>query len=326
LNDKTVRRRGARSLGRIGPAAEAAIPVLQAALESDDPLYRIAAAEALWRIARDERSIPLLAEYVQADDPKTAFAAAVALGELPDAGEQPLDPLAGALAHENTDVRQAAVAGLVKIGSPAIPRLSEIVADPKARGRIEAATALGMITDDLRRASLYDDAISESKFAATAVPLVRTAFPALGRALSEDDEQLRQAAALALAKGGSIAVPQLLKALTGENKNARDAAGRALVRLESYLPNQRPVPPNIQRVHRRVVGPLIAALQSEAPDVLRAGVRLFVALEIGPEGAAAAPHLRRALQTGDLATRRFADKALQRLKPQPSPETNGDGR
>lgn len=310
---ETVLRRGARSLGNIGPAAEAAVPVLEEALSAGDALYRIAAAEALWRIARHEQAIPVLTEELQSDDARAAFAAALALGELPDAGDRAIGPLVRALAHEDADVRQAAVDALVRIGPPAIEPLSKYVAKNQPVGRDDAARALGMITAQLREQTLYVDKTPERDFAAAASPLVLKAFPALAHGLGSDDEPLRLACENALAKGGSIAVPQLLTVLRGDDATARSAAAVALVRLESRLPKQRPLSANVERVHQKIIDQLVAALATEDATVQKASVRLFAALDIGADGAAAEPLLRRALETGDLATRRYADKALKRL-------------
>jgi HEAT repeat protein len=172
---------------------------------------------------------------------------------------------------------------------------------------------LALIIDKARRETLYDDAIDERQFASAAVPLIRVAFPALAGRLNDDDEELRSACTLALAKGGSIAVGQLLQALASDDAAIREAAVIALIRLEPYLPKQRPLPPNIERVHARMIPLIVTSLQNDAQAVQRASVRLFVALEIGADGAEAEPHLRRALQTGDLTTRRYADRALKRL-------------
>ena len=320
LNDATVRRRAATALANIGPDAKAAVPILKEALNSDDALYRIAAADALWRIENDPQAFTLLSEQLQADDPVTAFAAAIALGdlplgEMPRANEELLPPLVSALDHPDEDVRQATVDALVKVGPPAIEPLSKLLEeDHKSETLRAAAVALGMIIDRLRVRKLHDEEIAEADFAAAAGPLIRTAFPALAKEFNSDDPQLRSACQLALAKGGSVASFQLLRILTTEDPDEREAAAQALARLEDYLPRQRPFPPHLERVHNRIIDPLVAAMASEDPQVRRASVRLFVALEVGPAGAAAEPHLRKALETGDLATRRLADKALQQIQ------------
>lgn len=314
LNDETVRRRGARALGRVGPPAKDAVTVLREALASDDLLYRVAAAEALWQIARDRQAIDTLIDVLGGDSPEASFAAALALGEIKSRRPEAVAALVAALGHPDADVRHAAVHALAEIGPPAVGPLS--VALEKAGGirHEDAATALGQIFESLRREVLYNDAVSQREFATAAAPLVRTALPALARHLSSPQAQVQDAAALAIAKAGSIGVPQLLRVLTGGDAAARGAAAEALVRLEAYLPRQRPLPRNIALVHRRIMDPLNEVLNQRDKQVQRAAVRLFVALEIGPEGRDAAPLLRRALQSEDLATRRYADKALARLE------------
>lgn len=320
LNDATVRRRGATALASIGPDAKEAVPILKEALNSDDALYRIAAAEALWRIESDSQALTFISEQLQADDPVTTFAAAIALGdlplnEMPRAKEELLPPLVSALEYPDEDVRQATIDALVKVGPTAIEPLSRLLLEERNSETLRAAAvALGMIVDRLRVRKLHNEEISEADFAAAAGPLIRIAFPALAKGLESDDPQLRLACQLALAKGGSVAGFQLLRILTADDSHGREAAAQALARIETYLPKQRPFPPHLQRVHDRIIAPLVAATANEDPNVQRASVRLFVALEVGPAGSAAEPHLRKALETGDLSTRRLADKALQQIQ------------
>ena len=318
LNDKTVRRRGARTLGRIGKAAGDAVPTLEEALESEDSLYRVAAAAALWRIDGKENRLSVIAKELGDDEAQTAFYAAMVIAELPTEGQLALlDQLVNSLKHADADVRQAAVNAIVSIGPPAIEPLSTAITSLPKMGRVDAARALGMIIDQQRKQALYSETASEREFAAAAGPMIRTAFPALANGMASGDEELRATCSLALAKGGSAAVLQLLKDLQLQDADRQKTAGQALARVEAYLPKQRPLPDNIARVHARIVESLVLTLANDDPGVQRAGVRLFVALQIGPEGAAAKPHLQRALQTGDLATRRFADKALKQIEKPP---------
>ncbi len=319
VNDATVRRRGARSLGRIGPAAKAAAPVLAAALESDDLLYRIEAALALWRINRDKRAVPALLALLREDNDDAAFAAAMALAELNDDSPATINALVRTLGHANADVRQAAAHALVQIGPAAIRPLSAAIGSSSVLNKHDAATALGMILAPQRSDVLYNGQTSERQFAAAAEPIVRAALPALSAQLASGDEDVRSSAALAMAKAGSVAIPELLKAVAKEDASTRTAAAAALARLEAYLPRQRPLPDPLAAVHRRVVELLVSSLANEQVEARRAAVRLFVALQIGPAGAAAQPHLQAALQSSDLATRRYADKALKRLKTEESP-------
>jgi HEAT repeat protein len=336
LNDATVRRRGARSLGCIGPASKAAVPALEAALASDDLLYRVAAAEALWRISQHARAVPVLVELLDSEDAEAAMAAALALAELRIDSAQTIQPLIKTLGHVDADVRQAAAHALVEIGPPALEPLSKAIAassgSRETSGAAEAgidldaaATALGRIIDHERRDVLYSEQASKQEFGRAAGPIMRVALPALARRLADQDAAAREAAILAMAKAGSAAIPQLLKSLAGSSMAEREAAALALVRLEAYLPRQRPLPTNLEAAHKRMLPDLISALAVREPASQLAALRLFVALDIGPEGAGAEPHLKTALESSDLATRRYADKALSRLKvEQREPETGVD--
>jgi HEAT repeat protein len=84
------RREAARCLGRMGPAAQAAVPVLGRALKNEDPVYRVEAALALWRILQRPQAIDFLAAMIDRDQPPGAYEALMALGEIgPDAHAGP---------------------------------------------------------------------------------------------------------------------------------------------------------------------------------------------------------------------------------------------
>ena len=62
----TLRWAAAESLAQIGPAA---IPSLKQSLKSDDPTFRRAVAEVLWRVSpKDETAIPVLFELLKDDE------------------------------------------------------------------------------------------------------------------------------------------------------------------------------------------------------------------------------------------------------------------
>jgi hypothetical protein len=70
----------ASALGRIGPAASEAVPVLRAAAAGDDPSLAVAAAGALWRIERWDGTLPALTARIE------STAGAMALTEIAELG------------------------------------------------------------------------------------------------------------------------------------------------------------------------------------------------------------------------------------------------
>jgi len=103
----------AQALGKIGPAAEAAVPSLIKAL-----------ADEAWRVRSS---------------------VARALGEIGPAAKAAVPSLINALADENRDVRGFAAAALVGIGPAAVPSLINALADEDENVRSSAALALGLI-------------------------------------------------------------------------------------------------------------------------------------------------------------------------------------
>ena len=82
----SFRRLAARALGRFGPEAAAAVPLLEKALQNEDPLYRVQAALALWKISQHPQAIPALRAALKRNESETAFEAvlAVAIPEKPE--------------------------------------------------------------------------------------------------------------------------------------------------------------------------------------------------------------------------------------------------
>ncbi|MDD1657267.1 MAG: HEAT repeat domain-containing protein [Methanomicrobiales archaeon] len=148
-DDRYVRSRAEQALGRIGP--DAVGPLLDL-LRSGDPRARQAAAVALgW--TRDPAAIgPLIATLGEAD-PGLQEAAAAALEAM---GSQAVDPLVGALAHPQAEIRQRAAAILGRLGDPrAVPALRGALSDPDPGVRHAAGEALaamgGEVLEDLFR-------------------------------------------------------------------------------------------------------------------------------------------------------------------------------
>lgn len=70
----------AATLGRIGPAAAAALPALRRAATDDDPRLAVAAAGALWRIDRSPDALALLTSHLGGSASREAFEEIDAMG------------------------------------------------------------------------------------------------------------------------------------------------------------------------------------------------------------------------------------------------------
>ena len=112
----SVRRNSAWALGQFGPAARGAVPGLVKLLDDEDPVVRVQAAAALWRIDHHPKAAPKLLEMLRAHDGTGSFAAAVALGELGPEVPGAAAALAEALHHPDEDTRRAAKRSLGRIG------------------------------------------------------------------------------------------------------------------------------------------------------------------------------------------------------------------
>lgn len=318
-NDETVRRRGARSLGRIGPAAGDAVPVLAEALTSDDALYRVAAAEALWRINRHPRALRTLAEALGQGETDSAFAAAMALASLGSADSSAVrksagDELVSALGHADTDVRRAAALAMATLQLDGVELLCTALESSNVHHE-DAATGLGLTVDKLRKPILYGN--NATAFVTAARPLVSRAVPALIAALGDHREEVRQASASALAKLGLLSLPGLLEALATGDAASRNAAAMAILRAEKYLPADANLPPHLARVKSKALPPLLKALESDDAGVRRAAVRLLATLNFGVQAKAAVPLLQKALASEDVVARRYADQALKQINAAP---------
>lgn len=211
-------------LGRVGPEAREAIPVLiKLALQCELYTLWMYAAHALALIdPRYARVARVLCQTLR--DAKAREAAARAL--IAAGPEAAVPSLVRALTDPGDEVRWAASAALARIGEAAVPALIAALADPSPEIRGIAAFALGAI----------------GPAAAPAVPTLRRA---LKRELCADlweyqkflrDRDIDQVVET-LAAIGIPAVPVLLEALQHEDHLVRMYAARALGQV--FAPDQR---------------------------------------------------------------------------------------
>jgi HEAT repeat protein len=173
-SDPQARRRALEELGRLGPAASPAVPLMVEALDDHEPETRRLAAQA---------------EDADAEVRGRAVLGLTGLGrDAPDAAGSLL-----AILRRGSEVeRQRAAQALARIGKPALQPLIETLKNDKDSGaRAAAAFALGQMG-----------------------PLSATALPDLTAALRDGEERVRGSSASALARLGPAAkgaIPPLVE-------------------------------------------------------------------------------------------------------------------
>ncbi|HEX2348595.1 MAG TPA: HEAT repeat domain-containing protein [Ktedonobacterales bacterium] len=226
-SEGAVRAAASQALGRMGPRAAGALPLLARALLDSDSEARRAAALAIGALQPDlARVTPLLIDALAETEPGPRSASALAMGALgPRAAASLTQELLTLLRDEYAMTRAAAAEALGHYGSqvegPAPAILLQRLTDRDAEVRAAAAYALGQIGAQ-PAAGGYD---AEELEAA----LVERA----------DDQRyvVRRAAVAALTALGpgvvARALSQILETLTDLNPGARDAALDALATLDA---------------------------------------------------------------------------------------------
>lgn len=175
--DDDVRAMAVIGLGELAPgAATSVVPALTSAIHDGNDQVRRRAVRSLGDLG--PAALPALPHLISAlRDPITCvrLEAMSALGRIGPAAEPAVPYLVSLMSDEETRVRTVAGATLKRIGSECIPFLVEAMIDPDAILRERAALLLGQMgaTDD-------------------------NAIEALLEALSDFDEDVRQAARRAL--------------------------------------------------------------------------------------------------------------------------------
>jgi HEAT repeat protein len=123
LADKRAREGAVRAIGRIGPAANAAVPALIPLLKDDSWVVRLFAAKAIGKIGPGAgQAVPALIEFIRVRDDfilglsQRVSAAAEALGKIGVQNDEVVAALSEALAIEDEDIRHYASEALERLG------------------------------------------------------------------------------------------------------------------------------------------------------------------------------------------------------------------
>jgi HEAT repeat protein len=255
-DNSVIRRSAAGALGKIGPAASAAVPRLidLSRDESEDSSVREYAVRALTSIdPKNEKVASTLISVLEDESPRVREAAVEALLEVSLA-----TPVSGAAKHDvptlitqlkdtNPRVRWSAARGLAEVGPAARSAgdaLSQVLADEREdiEVRKAAAAALGSIGSYAKQSIAALINILEKKGenpelrAAAAVALgmigpdARAAVPVLVESLKDSNARLRAIVLVTLKRIGPHpkTIPTLAEAMRDNDLEARGSAALAI--------------------------------------------------------------------------------------------------
>ena len=150
-DDVATRRAAARALGRIGPAAKTAAPLLDLATADKDPGVRQEAALAHWRVTGQRNRLIVLIQLLPDPPPAVRDAGCQALAAMQADAAEAVDVIALLLGEK--ELRLRAVMTLGAIGAPARkiePALRKLLEDRDSEVQLRAAFALWQITGDAK--------------------------------------------------------------------------------------------------------------------------------------------------------------------------------
>ena len=324
-SDENVRKDAAYTLGKLGPNAKIAIPLLIETLKDEKVDVREAAVYALGCIGQEAKTIvPALIDLLKDENFGVRKTAVSALGNIGVAAIPAIlnalkDEIgSSSLLGEEKPIEKAARKIFKRIGSDAVPALVKALKDDTVR--LAAIDALGFVGQEAKSAlpALIEvlkcenaDVLHATADALRKIALergtVNLIIDILIKALKNKNyDNIRREAAFALSHffpENRTAVPALTEALKDENVNVRRNAAHSLV----YM------------FHREetVIPVLVEALKDEDVDVC------ITAMEdlgrIGSSAKVAVPILLELLRNKNTTIRRHAVYALVSISTEVEP-------
>ena len=249
-NEKDVDRAAAAfSLGRIGPAAKAAVPTLTKTLDDADPVLKTVSAWALAKIAPDnaqlkDKCVDLLIESLLSKDPLARRAAFRGLADLRPGPARVMPTVKRILEGADKEAAADALQAMASFGERTVPALINALKLPEYRPLVAsilaaigpaAKEAVGPLAD-VAKTDASEDARREALLALGAIgPAAEAAVPAAAAALTDSDDRVILAACYALKKIGPAAKDAIpaLKILAGDkDATLQKAAEKAIQAIE----------------------------------------------------------------------------------------------
>ena len=257
--------RAAKVIGRIGPPARAAVPLLTTCLQHPDARVADEAFGALGRMDKEAlAAVPTLIAMVQNRQSPLRARAAATLGKLGPAARLAVPTLIDGLQEtDNAALRdscrealknmgsaaQPAVPALLTtfgrtasindIGPTAIPELIQLLGDNRAATRSDAQYFLATFHKNATPALLDTLENDDNPALRRAVAELlgpelgeaRDVLPALCEALHDEDEMVRQAARGGIVRFGKTAQPYLERQLRGKDESLRLEAAQLFLKM-----------------------------------------------------------------------------------------------
>ncbi len=321
INDKTmgVKYAAAFALGRIGD--DQAIPALEKATQSEDPILKLTATWSLVQLKPDDRelmkqAVELFAAGLQSKNPRLRSVAATAIAETDIPAELSETPLLQALVDKlDPETIRRVMDAFVKRGKAVVPRVIRALDNPKRRryalqilNRIgpDAAAAVPRLTQLLDEVTDVDEKRDVIVALGSIGPASAPALPKLLELLKTADDETKYALTYAIGQMGEKAEdanPQLLELVESNDRFLRVSALWALLKIN----------PGHEEIAKYAVPHLINALSDSRPGV-RAEMATVLG-DLGPLAKDAIPALRRLSQSDpDAMVRDLATEALRKLQ------------
>lgn len=222
-----------KAIGALGKTGKPAIRLLISGLRDSDLLVRRGSSDALARIGKHAVS-PLTKALLEEDDRLLRTGAVETLGKMRD--RRAVASLVLALMDPDSEIQDMAAQALVITGKPAIAplvRVLRVASNPFRRRVAEVLVrARGLAVKPLIDALGDENAEVRLTASEALMKIGRPALPRLRRALKNSKPAIRLEAATALGLiGDPRAVVPLVQAMKGKDRDLRQRAARALVRI-----------------------------------------------------------------------------------------------